>query len=103
MALAKIKSIIPSNRTLFSNSFLIKESFSESAYRIFSISIFSLIFNVLISLFISKIEVGSINTVEPEDEISWTSPETWLLYSSFTGITKRLSRIVIIGSIKYLE
>ena len=44
-------------------------------------------FKLASSLFNSKTEIGSINTVEPELEISCTKPLICPLYSSFTGIT----------------
>ena len=65
---------------------------------ILSISIFSLFINSCISLFISNTDNGSIKTVEPAFETSCIKPLTKERYSSFTGITKRSLRIVIIGS-----
>ena len=47
---------------------------NDNFCRIFSISISSLDFNSAILLFISKIEIGSINRVEPALEMSWTNP-----------------------------
>ena len=73
-----------------------------SSDNIFSISMFSSFTNSCISLFISKTDNGSINTVEPAFETSWINPFIDERYSSFTGITKRSLRIVIIGSWIYL-
>ena len=75
----------------------------ESSCNIFSISISSSNFNLFKLLFISKTEVGSINRVEPAFETSCTNPFIWDLYSSLTGITKRLFLIVITFSIIYFE
>ena len=71
--------------------------------KIFSISKFSSFFKLASSLFNSKTEIGSINTVEPELEISCTNPLIWLLYSSLTGITYLSFLIVTTFSWIYFE
>ena len=52
-------------------------------------------------MFISTILIGSINKVAPDDDWSCTIPETWDLYSAFTGITNLSPLIDIIASCKY--
>ena len=58
---------------------------------------------MLSSLLSSKIDKGSINTVEPVLEISCTKPLIWALYSSFTGKTYLSFLIVTTFSCKYFE
>ena len=103
LALANIKSIWPINSILFFNSLVIGISFLESSVKIFAISIASSAFKLFNSLLSSKTARGSIKTVEPLEETSWTNPLTKLLYSSFTGITYLSFFIVTILSCKYFE
>ena len=102
-AFANIKSSFPKTLVSFSKSSKYGTKSIESSCNIFSISISSSNFNLFKLLFISKTEVGSINRVEPAFETSCTNPFIWDLYSSLTGITKRLFLIVITFSIIYFE
>ena len=70
--------------------------------RITSISEFSSTFRLFKLLFNSNTLIGSIKSVEPLADVSCSNPFTSLRYSCFTGITKRLFLIVIIGSCIYL-
>ena len=69
-AFANIKSNLPIIRILFSISFTIGTSKSVYCFKILSISIFSSIFKLFISLFSSNTAIGSIKTVEPLEEKS---------------------------------
>lgn len=69
-ALANIKSSFPISSTSAFNSHTIGKSRLDNLKRIFSISFNSSSFKFAISLFNSKIFIGSINTVEPLAEIS---------------------------------
>lgn len=93
-----MKSISPIKFKSLFNSEVISKNRLDKLSRIFWISIDSLIFNSFISLFKSNTEIGSINRVEPELEISWTKPLNSDLYSAFTGITNLSFLTVTIGS-----
>ena len=75
-AFAKMKSISPIKLILFSIFGIISKNNEESFCKIFSISICSSFFKLFKSLFKSKIDIGSINTVEPLEEISCIKPLT---------------------------
>ena len=102
-AFANIKSISPISWILFFNSYVIKDSFLDNSVKIFEISIAYSALKLFNSLFNSKTDKGSIKTVEPLEEISWTKPFICPLYSSFTGITYLSFFIVTILSCRNLE
>ena len=85
------------------NSSTIENRRVDKSFKIFSISKFSSALTLLILLFNSNTEEGSIYTVEPLADISNIAPDIKSLYSCFTGITNLSFLIVIIESIKYLE
>jgi hypothetical protein len=60
-------------------------------------------YNSWILLLASTIASGSINSVEPVEEESWTRPGTFARYSCFTGITYLSFLIVTMFSCKYFE
>ena len=60
---------------------------AESSVNIRSISSFSFDCSTRISLFASTTLIGSINKVEPLEEVSCTNPGTSPRYSAFTGTT----------------
>ena len=70
-----------------------------NSFKILIISFSSSTLMFCISLFISKVVIGSIYSVEPLEEMSCTKPFISFLYSSFTGTTYLPSLIVIIESI----
>ena len=98
---ANIKSSSFKISWLLSISSLISPIILLSSNSIRSISFFSSLFKLEISLVISTTAIGSIKSVEPVDDWSWIIPLTILLYSFLTGTTYLSFRIVTIASCKY--
>ena len=80
-----------------------KEAHSAlSSARMRSISSFSLARSSRMSLLAFTAAMGSMNTVAPEADTSWTRPGTAERCSAFTGTTKRSERVVMMGSCRAL-
>ena len=99
-AFAKTKSRCVSMSKSRVKSSVTEAASAESSSKILSISALSLISSSCRSLFAFTTASGSMKTVEPDDDISWTMPLTSVLCSALTGTTYLLFLTVIIGSCK---
>ena len=95
---AKITSKSISSFWLFIISWKCSATLDESSARILSISAFSASSSSRSLLLSSTITCGSINSVAPLPDWSWTIPGTLLLFSAFTGTTYLPSLMVTMAS-----
>ena len=98
-----MKSIKPIKFILFFIFSIMLKNREDNFCKIISVSIISSFFKLFKSLFKSKTDIGSINTVEPDWEISWINPLTSWRDSFFTGTTNLPFLKVTTGSCTCLE